>query len=354
MDLCSHSQHDAGCGTGAKAELLRAKAAVEQARVALVQAKAAKVQAEAATEQAYAEWQAQQARAAQIANDMQEATNELELQRLQAEYEKIIADINNLKELAAINHEKNMAEAQEEAAAAKFAYETTLKQIEIAKALGISDYEQATLANLEEQVENLYNELYGTADEQANGDFGLYGDLRDAEENLYNAQLNKSMGYDTDKNGNQVTSEVIWEDALKAEINIKKAQLAAEEQTLEDLKALADKDVAGTDWAAEIDALAEEIAALEVEIKDMEAQLVRDKATPEYLAAYQAVYGVYSDYKEDGITPADGATIVKTGTKKNLKKANDALVDASYDTDYAFSFRQEAFGCWTKRFCLGQ
>ena len=323
---------------GAKAELLRAKAAVEQARVALVQAKAAKVQAEAATEQAYAEWQAQQARAAQIANDMQEAKNELELQKLQAEYEKIIADINNLKELAAINHETNKANAQKEAAAAQYAYETVLKQIEIAKALGISDYEQATLAELEKQVTILYDELYGNAQQQANGDFGLYGDLRDAEENLYDAQLNKSMGYDTDKNGNQVTSEVIWEDALKAEINIKKAQLAAEEQTLEDLKALADKDVAGTDWAAEIDALAEEIAALEVEIKDMEAQLVRDKATPEYLAAYQAVYGVYSDYKEDGITPADGATIVKTGTKKNLKKANDALVDASYDTDYAFSF----------------
>ena len=323
---------------GAKAELLRAKAAVEQARVALVEAKAAKVQAEAATEQAYAEWQAQQARAAQIANDMQEAKNELELQKLQAEYEKIIADINNLKELAAINHETNKANAQKEAAAAQYAYETVLKQIEIAKALGISDYEQATLAELEKQVTILYDELYGNAQQQANGDFGLYGDLRDAEENLYDAQLNKSMGYDTDKNGNQVTSEVIWEDALKAEINIKKAQLAAEEQTLEDLKALADKDVAGTDWAAEIDALAEEIAALDVEIKDMEAQLVRDKATPEYLAAYQAVYGVYSDYKKDGITPTDDATIVKTGTKDNLEKAKDALVDASSDTDYAFSF----------------
>ena len=322
---------------GAKAELLRAKAAVEQARVALVEAKAAKVQAEAATEQAYADWQAEQARAAQIANDMQEAENELELQKLQAEYEKIIADINNLKELAAVNHEQNMAEAQKEAAAAQFAYETTLKQIEIAKALGISDYEEATLEKLEEEVSNLYNELYGTAEQQAAGDYGLYGDLRDAEENLYNAQLNKSMGYDTDKDGNQV-SEVIWEATLQADINIKKAQLAAEEQTLEDLKALADKDVAGTDWAAEIDALAEEIAALEVEIKDMEAQLVRDKATPEYLAAYQAVYGVWSDYKEDGITPTDDATIVKTGTKKNLKVAKDALVDASYDTDYAFSF----------------
>ena len=323
---------------GAKAELLRAKAAVEQARVALVQAKADLKAAEAESKRAYAEWTSQLARKQEIENDFEQAKNELELQKLQAKLDSIQTSLEYWKEEAAVRHEKKMATLNEAAAKAQYAYEVVLKQIEIARALGISDYEQATLSNLEEKVTILYDELYGSEEDQAKGDYGLYGDLRDAEKLLYNAQLNKSMGYETNEDGTPNKGEILWEATLQAEIDIKKAQLEAEKQTLEDLKALADKDVAGTDWAAEIDALAEEIAALEVEVKDLEADLVRGHATPEYLAAHQAVYGVYSEYEPDGITAAPGADLIKSGSKDNLADAKKKRVKASYDSKYAFSF----------------
>ncbi|WP_140392928.1 hypothetical protein [Mediterranea sp. An20] len=315
---------------GAKAELLKAKAAVEQARVALVQAEADLKAAKAETERANAALQEEMARKQQIENDMQEAKNELELQELQALLDQTLARIEIEKEEAALAFEAEKANLQASAAQAQFAYEMALKQIEIAKALGISDLDQATLTALQQAVTDAYVTLYGDAVQQSNGNYGLTGQLRDAKKKLYDAQMNKLEGYDTDKDGNKTTN-TLWIPTLEADVEVKKALLMAAESALEDLQALADKDIAGTDWAAEIDALQEEIATLKAEVEEKEAELVRQKATPEYLALYQAVNGVYSDYEPDGITPATGATVVKNGTAGVLQEKNQALAKAATD-----------------------
>ena len=138
---------------GAKAELLRAKAAVEQARVALVQAKADLKAAEAESERANAEWINQLAREQEIKNDFEQAKNDIELQKLQAQLDSIQTSIAYWKEEAAVRHEKKMAVLNEAAAKAQYAYEVALKQIEVAKALGLA-YDEVSLTALETEVEN--------------------------------------------------------------------------------------------------------------------------------------------------------------------------------------------------------
>ena len=316
---------------GAKAELLRAKAAVEQARVALVQAKADLKAAEAESERANAEWINQLAREQEIKNDFEQAKNDIELQKLQAQLDSIQTSLAYWKEEAAVRHEKKMAKLNEAAAKAQYAYEVALKQIEVAKALGVA-YNEVSLTALETAVEEAYKELFGDPD--VDGDYGLAEELRNKNEELYNAQLNKDAGIVADEDG----SNPQFVAKLEAKIAVEEARLAGKEQELADLEEVAKLDIEGTDWAAEINTLKEEAAQLEVQLQEKQAEKKRLQAEPDYLAKYQAVHGVYSEYEENDPTQQTAsATLVKNGTEQNLSEANTALVNASNDSKYTFS-----------------
>ena len=317
---------------GAKAELLRAKAAVEQARVALVQAKADLKAAEAESERANAEWINQLAREQEIQNDFDQAKNDIELQKLQAQLDSIQTSIAYWKEEAAVRHEKKMAVLNEAAAKAQYAYEVALKQIEVAKALGLA-YDDVSLTALERAVDEAYEELFGDPD--VPDDYGLAKELRDKNKELYEAQLNKDAGIVADEDG----SNKQFIAKLEADIALEEARLAGKEQELADLQEIAELDIEGTDWATEINTLKEEAAQLEVQLQEKEAEKKRLQAEPDYLAKYQAVNGVYSEYEEDDPTkPLDpNADPVKKGTKQILADAKQDLVDASNNSKYTFS-----------------
>ena len=316
---------------GAKAELLRAKAAVEQARVALVQAKADLKAAEAESKRANAEWISQLARKQEIENDFEQAKNELELQKLQAQLDSIQTSLEYWKEEAAVRHEKKMAKLNEAAAKAQYAYEVALKQIEVAKALGMA-YDEVSLEALQREVDTTYEVLFGDPD--ASGDYGLAEELREANKKLYEAQLDKDAGIVADQEGTK--EQFIAK--LEAKIAVEEARLAGKEQELADLEEIAELDIEGTDWATEINTLKEEAAKLEVQLQDKEAEKKRLQAEPDYLEKYQAVNGVWSKYKEnDPLTPADGATEEKKGTKTLLSDAKKALSNAANNSQYSFS-----------------
>ena len=311
---------------GAKAELLRAKAAVEQARVALVQAKADLKAAEAESERANAEWISQLARKQEIENDFEQAKNELELQKLQAQLDSIQTSLEYWKEEAAVRHEKKMAKLNEAAAKAQYAYEVALKQIEVAKALGMA-YDEVSLAALERNIEMAYHELFGDGISY----FGLSEELRNANKELYEAQLRQEAGFVADEDG---TNEQFIA-KLEADIALDEAKLAAAEQELADLQELAKLDIEGTDWAAEIDKLQQEAAQLEVQLQEKKAEKKRLQAEPDYLTKYQAVNGLYSEYEENDPTQeVAGANLLKKGTKQILQEANNALKKAA-NTDKA-------------------
>ena len=312
---------------GAKAELLRAKAAVEQARVALVQAKADLKAAEAESKRANAEWISQLARKQEIENDFAQAKNELELQKLQAKLDSIQTSLEYWKEEAAVRHEKKMAILNEAAAKAQYAYEVALKQIEVAKALGMA-YDEASLAALEQEVKKTYKVLFG---DPKSDDYGLAEELRNANKELYEAQLRQDAGFVADEDGSN--EQFIAQ--LEADIALDEAKLAAAEQELADLQELAKLDIEGTDWAAEIDKLQQEAAQLEVQLQEKKAEKKRLQAEPDYLTKYQAVNGLYSEYEENDPTQeVAGADLLKKGTKQILQEANNALKKAA-NTDKA-------------------
>jgi len=321
---------------GAKAELLRAKAAVEQARVALVQAKADLKAAEAESKRANAEWISQLARKQEIENDFEQAKNELELQKLQAQLDSIQTSLEYWKEEAAVRHEKKMAKLNEAAAKAQYAYEVALKQIEVAKALGMA-YDEVSLEALQREVETTYAVLFGDPD--VPGDYGLAEELREANKELYEAQLRQEAGFVADENG----SNEQFIAKLEADIALDEAKLAAAEQELADLQELAKLDIEGTDWAAEIDKLQQEAAQLEVQLQEKKAEKKRLQAEPDYLAKYQAVNGVYSEYDENDPTqPATGATVEKKGTKQIKEEAEATLKDQANNKKASFSIADYA------------
>lgn len=308
---------------GAKAELLRAKAAVEQARVALVQAKADLKAAEAESERANAEWISQMARKQEIENDFAQAKNELELQELQAKLDSVQTSLAYWKEEAALRHEAKMAKLEQAAAEAQYAYEVALKEIEVAKALGVHQ-DEVSLTALQTAIEDAYKELYGTD--------GVAEELRNANKKLYDAQLNKDAGIITDKNGEHFIA------TLEAEIAVAQAELASEEQALADLQELAKLDIEGTDWVAEINQLKEEVAQLKIQLQEKQAEKSRLQAEPEYLAKYQAVHGLYSAYKEDNpLEKTDDAELLKKGTEQVLDEAEAALKKAANEDKASFS-----------------
>ena len=320
---------------GAKAELLKAKAAVEEARVAVIQAEADLKAAEAESKRAFVKWQEEMARKQQIENDMQQAENEMELQLLQAKLDSAQTAIAHWKELATIQHEKKMAVWKEAAAKAQYSYEVALKQIEVAKALGVA-YEEASLKTLEENLKTAYKALYGDP-ESPDAGYGLAEELRDKNEELYNAQLDKDAGIIADKDG--ASEEFVAK--LEAKIALEEARLAGKEQELADLEKVAELDIEGTDWDTEIKTLEEEANKLQAQLNEKTAEKKRLQADPDYLTLYQAVNGLYDKYTEnDPLKPDNGATVLKKGTKTLLEEAQTALKTAANSGKPSFNIAE--------------
>ena len=291
---------------GAKAQLLQAKAAVEEANAAYRLAEIEYLNAKTAQEQALAQYQEYQAELARLQVELKEAENEM----LKKQYEQQIAQIEQDMKLAALQNEAAIITLQKQIAEAKRSYELLLKQIEIAEAIG-SDNEIETVANLRIQLEQRYFELYGS-----DGMGGIAGELRDAQENLYNAQLNKLKGYDTDEYGNPSPTPVLWIPTLENNRDEAQADVTAAEEALKVLEDFKAKPVEDTDWRAEIEKIEADIETLKLQSDEIEAQIAEAKAKPEYLKKEQAVNGVYD---ESGV-------LVQNGTTQNLKEASDALL----------------------------
>lgn len=294
---------------GAKAELLKAKAAVEQANAEYRQAEIQWLAAKTAQEQADAKYKEYAAEAQRIANEIQEARNEAEKAKLEAEKQYYL----NLMEEQMVLHETAMINYQKALEQAKRQYEVYMKQIEIAEALG-SDEEKVTLQMLKDKVKNTYFALYG----DGTGTNGLAKELRDAQEYLYNAQMNKLAGYDSGSEDFPTTDPDIWIPTLENEVAKAQADVAAAQEMLDDLEEFKAKPVEDTDWRAELDKLQEEIDALETKEDEISLQITEGKTAPEYLEKYQAVNGVTD---ENNNLVAGGE-----GTKHILNNANQALL----------------------------
>lgn len=293
---------------GAKAELLKAKAAVEQANAEYRQAEIQWLAAKTAQEEAIAKYREYEAEAQRIANEIQEARNEAEKAKLEAEKQYY----QNLMEEQMVQHETAMINLQYLQAEAQRNYELLLKQIEIAEAIG-SDDATVDIATLKTRVTRAYEMLYGM-----DGKGGIAKQLRDAQENLYNAQMDKLHGVDSSNPNNE-----LWIPTLENNLAEKQADLVAAQEALADLQAFAEKPVEDTDWRAEIETLETEIEALEKEIDEIRLQIEEGKATPEYLEKLQAVEGV-----KDG-----QGNVVTPGTVQLLSAATAKLLDKQKQTE---------------------
>ena len=254
---------------GAKAELIRAKVAVEAAEAARLMAVAEYEKAKAAHEQANAEYRLAEAKY----KEAETAAKEAQTAQDQAKFENEMAQAQLKMEEAAKKHELTMAGMEKQLAEAQFNHEVVLKQIAIAKALGIENLNEATLDKLAEEVSQLYDELYAQG--------GLADKIREAEKALYNATMDKEAGNGYD-----------WIPSLELNVVEKEAALAAKEEAVAKLEAFLEKDVETTDWRAEIEALNDSVEALKNAVTEKEVEKEKALNSEEYLAAYQKVNGV--------------------------------------------------------------
>ena len=277
---------------GAKAELIRAKVAVEQANAAYGLAKAEVEKANAAMQQANAAYRLAETKKMEAQAAAEEAKTEAE----KAKYQKEIAQYKLDMEKAAKEHEVLMAGLEKSLAEAQYGYEMALKQIAIAKAILTDDLSKANIAALEKEVEDAYDAIYA--------EDGLKDQIRDAEETLYNAMLDKAASQDG------AGGEINYVPQLKLEVTRAEAGVVAAEEALALINEFLDKDVETTDWRAEIETLNDSIKALELAEEAKNIEIAKATASEEYLAADQKVNGV----KKDGV-------VVENGTKQDLEAA---------------------------------
>ena len=289
---------------GAKAELIRAKVAVEAANAAYVQAEAAYKLAQAENEKAQARWTA--ACAAKAEAEAEQAAAKTEADK--AYYELQIAKYNKELQEIAVALKESLADKEKALAKAEFELEVALKQIEVAKALGLSDFKEATISNLEGKVKEAYQKLYGKDNE--NGLGGLVGKVYDAEKELYEAMLDKAAGLEK---GNQDA----YIPELELKVARKEANVVAKEEALAKLQEFLEKDTETTDWRAEIAELEAEIEALKKAITEKGVEIVKAKNSPEALETKQAWQGVY----EEGKSYDNGDAPIKNGTVQELEAA---------------------------------
>ena len=280
---------------GAKAELIRAKVAVEQAEAARLMAVAEFHKAEAAREQAVAAIREAEAKIKEAEAEMQNIKNDearADLENKIANYEIELQKAQKDLELALIQKETQIVEAQR-------AHEVALKQIAIAKALG-SDSEKVTLAALEQEVEDLYNDLYAEGK--------LAGQIRDAEKKLYNATLDKAQGVDSESKSD------IWIPTLELKVVEAEAGVAGAKEEVAKLEAFIEKDVETTDWRAEIVALGDSAELLKNLISEKDIEINKALNSEAWLAADQKLNGVKNDK----------GNVVKNGAVQDLDDAIEA------------------------------
>ena len=309
---------------GAKAELLKAKAAVEEANAAIKLAQVAYVEAQTREKNAIALQQEMEAERRRLENEWQQLENE----EKRAAVEKAIAQLEHDMEEAALEHEKIMVEKQEALEEAKRQYELTMQAIKIAQAIGSAEA-QKTLGQLEAAVNEAYDALYAS-----DGDVkSLEEQLYDANKLLYTAIQNKKAGYDTAEDGSRIDAsskdfKEYWPATLEAIKAQREAELAIEQEALKSLQDAAELPVEDTDWRNRVDAMKTEIQGLVAERDQKEVQLKEAEATPEYIDAWQAAYGVFDKMPSDfGDTEEDIADFIEAKNLEPSKKGTMQLRD---------------------------
>lgn len=299
---------------GAKAELLKAKAAVEQANAEYRLAEIEWLNAKTAQEAAIAKWKEYEAEYQRLENEALAAKNEFE----KAKYEAEAQYYRNLMEEQMITHETAMINLEKAKAVAQRAYEVALKQIAIAEAIGSEDT-YVTLQGLKGKLEEAYKVLYGEGD----GRHGLEAELREAQQALYDAQMNKLAGYDSSDEVADGEDPSIWIPTLENKVAEAEADVVAAQEVVDKLEEFKAAPVEDTDWRAQVDKIEEEIDALEAERDEISLQITEAKTSPEYLEKYQAVHGV----------EVDGNLVEGSfGTKHVLNNANVALAKKQSET----------------------
>ena len=351
---------------GAKAELLRAQAAVEQALVAVKQADAQYRLAEAALKQADADYKAQQAREQELKNDLQEAKNEYELQKAEADYQAYLEELARKKQYYEKQLEQQLATMEANIMQQKAMYEKYRQELEIAKITGDIDT-QTAISKLEGAVDEAFAKLYGG---KVGGIeyTGAYMELFYANKALQEAQAYQSQGLDCtiEKKADDTYKVTVasegkdWVATLQAVKENAEAERDAASKLLADLETYGDKEVEGTDWKAEVEAIEAEIEKLQAELDVQKAQLAQAQATPEYLAALQAVEGVWEDAPDSysptpdeilnvdyRVNPAYDANdsdndesqyqiIVKDGAYQTVERAKQALIEAQKEATFTY------------------
>ena len=300
---------------GAKAELLKAKAAVEQANAEYRLAEIEWLNAKTAQEAAIAKWKEYEAEYQRLENEALAAKNEFE----KAKYEAEAQYYRNLMEEQMITHETAMINLEKAKAVAQRAYEVALKQIAIAEAIGSEDT-YVTLQGLKAKLDEAYETLYG---EEGDGRHGLEVELRNAQQKLYDAQMNKLAGYDSSEEVADGEDPSIWIPTLENKVAEAEADVVAAQEVVDKLEEFKAAPVEDTDWRAQVDKIEEEIDALEAERDEISLQITEAKTSPEYLEKYQAVHGV----------EVDGNLVEGSfGTKHVLNNANVALAKKQSET----------------------
>ncbi|MBW9203625.1 hypothetical protein EVD33_11935 [Bacteroidales bacterium SW292] len=280
---------------GAKAELLKAKAAVEQANAQWVLADATYREAIARWQNALALQAEYDAEAKRLENDIQAARNEKEKLDLQKQME----ELQQKMEENALKHQTTMLQLQQNYETVKRQYELVMQAIEIAEAIG-SEELSVTISSLKADVQKKYAILYG-GNYTENGvtqtitlGESLYQILQDAQQLVYDISLNHAHG---------IINKVDYIPTLELEVERNQAKVDAAQEALTKLQEFLEKDTETTDWRAEIAALEESIDAIDKEMSAKFIELAKLKNSQSYLAASQALYGVYGPDK-----PVNGTT----------------------------------------------
>ena len=376
---------------GAKADLLRAKAAVQEALAKVEEANARYRDQETAWLKAKTDYETQVAREKELMNDLLEAQNEIEKQKAEAAYQAYLEELARQKELLDAQLAADLKQAEADMMQAEINLEALRQELELAKISG-TEATQATIAALQADVEAAYVKLYGgtetitipgsgwwkpstTEDKPVIGAIQEYYFAKKAEQE---ALAYQAQGFDckitkvevegewtgeykvTPKKGDQN-----WTGTLSAYVEQARAELDAANKLLTDLETYGDKEVEGTDWKAEVEKLQAEIKKLQADMDVQKAQLNQAHATPEYLAADQAVNGVWKNVGEDRPTGKDAfgddyeddvnfrdiqvegengsvtqyEVLIERGATQILIAAKKALMEAQKDgEDHAFTY----------------
>ena len=334
---------------GAKADLLRAKAAVQEALAKVEEANARYRDQETAWLKAKTDYETQVAREKELMNDLLEAQNEIEKQKAEAAYQAYLEELARQKELLDAQLAADLKQAEADMMQAEINLETLRQELELAKISG-TEATQATIAALQADVEAAYVKLYGgtetitipgsgwwnpstTEDKPVIGAIQEYYFAKKAEQE---AMAYQAQGFDckivkVEKAGEWTGEYKVtpkkkgsnWTGTLAAYVEKAQADLEAAQQLLADLETYGDKEVEGTDWKAEVAKLQAEIDKLEQDLSVQEAQLNQAHATPEYLAALQAVEGVWKEDESFDVNKAEKAEENITWKKEVVKELNE-------------------------------